>query len=328
MAFTLDTWRRQLQTRLEGWWSRVERAGATSVYAGLSAATLWPLVDASRKGELVPVALALGAVTSGVGANLIAGQIQRWKDAKRVGEPDLAAWIEERVARDANLRAALDEVLEKLEAIATAQAKLGESDRQAFTDAWRADLERLGHRPRSQAKVRGSGAIAQGKRAVAVGAGGLAAGRDVHGSVVANQIKGNVYVGAAARNRQDALGIYRGVLAAAHRHLPLRGLDAGASDPAGERARLDLAQVYIDLVTRTQIPLSRESQDVDRDPSQQCCPRAWHDVRASRTRGRLALSRRWPPTSQWSSLAIRAPASRPCAAPPIIRWYGSRGTRR
>ncbi len=163
----------------------MNRAGAISVYSGLSAAALWPVVDAAQKGELMPAVLAVGAVTSSVGANLLAAQIQRWKDrAQAVKESDVAEWIEHRASGDADLRQALDDILEKLQAMAAAQAALGERERRAFQDALRADLERLGNLPRFQATLRGSGAIAQGDRAVAAGAGGVAAGRDIRGSVV------------------------------------------------------------------------------------------------------------------------------------------------
>ncbi|HSH05519.1 MAG TPA: SUMF1/EgtB/PvdO family nonheme iron enzyme [Anaerolineae bacterium] len=44
--------------------------------------------------------------------------------------------------------------------------------------------------------------------------------------------------------------IYRRVLINQSRHLPLRGVDVGASDPAGGQNQLGLAQVYVDLDTR------------------------------------------------------------------------------
>ncbi len=156
------------------------------MYAGLSAATLWPLIEAARTGGITPVLLALGGVSSGVEANLVAGQIQRWKDrAGGTGEADVAAWVEEQVGRDDAVRQALDDILERLEAITAVQAGLGQPERQAFLDALRADLERFGNLPRFQATLHGAGAIAQGERSIAAGAGGVAVGEDVRGSVVA-----------------------------------------------------------------------------------------------------------------------------------------------
>jgi predicted NACHT family NTPase len=91
-----------------------------------------------------------------------------------------------------------------------------------------------------------SGAIAQAG-GVAAGAGGVAVRGDVHG---------NVYVGPPPRDHTQALRIYRRVLVQTSGRLPLRGVDVGASDPASGQQRLDLAQVYVNLDTKTQVPLT------------------------------------------------------------------------
>jgi len=102
----------------------------------------------------------------------------------------------------------------------------------------------------AQARVEGSGAAAQGG-GVAAGAGGVAVGGDVHG---------NIYVGPPPRDAAEALRIYRRVLLSTCRHLPLRGVDLGASDPTGAQQRFDLARVYVDLDTRTHVAVSREER--------------------------------------------------------------------
>ena len=66
-------------------------------------------------------------------------------------------------------------------------------------------------------------------------------------------ISGNIYYGKPADNPQEALRIYREVLAAGSRALPLRGVDVGVSDPASGQNALELAHVYIDLDTTTQV---------------------------------------------------------------------------
>ena len=106
--------------------------------------------------------------------------------------------------------------------------------------------------PSYQATLKGSGAIAQGEGAVAAGAGGVAAGRD---------IVGNIYFGPPPQNSAEALRIYRRVLMNACRHLPLRGMDVRTSDPTGGQQRLDLAQVYVNLDTRTQVPLTEKDKE-------------------------------------------------------------------
>jgi len=108
-----------------------------------------------------------------------------------------------------------------------------------------------GAAPGAQADVAGSGAVAQGPRAIAAGAGGVAVGGNV---------QGNVYVGPPAQDPVEALRIYRQVLVSTCQHLPLRGVDVGASDPTSGQQRLDLAQVYVDLDTKTQVSLTEKEK--------------------------------------------------------------------
>ncbi len=87
------------------------------------------------------------------------------------------------------------------------------------------------------------------------GAGAVAA---APGATAIGTVHGNVYLGPPAQDPGEALAIYCRVLVSACRHLPLRGVDIGASDPTGGQQRLDLAQVYVNLDTKTQVPLSEE----------------------------------------------------------------------
>lgn len=114
-----------------------------------------------------------------------------------------------------------------------------------------------------QAQLSGSGAIAQGPGAVAVGAGGIGVGRDVRQSVLITgdgNVVGNIYMGPPTQDPTEALAIYRRVLVSACRHLPLRGVDIGASDPTSGQKPLELAQVYVDLDTKTQVPITSEEK--------------------------------------------------------------------
>ena len=100
-----------------------------------------------------------------------------------------------------------------------------------------------------QAKLAGSGAVAHGPGAVAAGAGGVA---------VAGDVRGNVYVGSPPRNPEEALAIYRRVLAQTCGRLPLRGIDVGAADASKGQQPLGLANVYVELDTTTRLDLERE----------------------------------------------------------------------
>jgi len=99
------------------------------------------------------------------------------------------------------------------------------------------------------AKPEGDGAIAQGTGAKAVGKDGIL-------------IEGNVYMGPEPENPEEALAIYRRVLANQTNSLPLRGVDVGASDPGSSQAQIGLVNVYVDLVTRTRIEM--EEEDIDK----------------------------------------------------------------
>jgi formylglycine-generating enzyme required for sulfatase activity/energy-coupling factor transporter ATP-binding protein EcfA2 len=86
----------------------------------------------------------------------------------------------------------------------------------------------------------GSGAIAQGEGSTAASDHSLAIGGNVYG---------DVYQGPPPKDGEEALAIYRSVLAYTTSRLSLRGLDRGASDASRKQAPLDLAQVYVDLDT-------------------------------------------------------------------------------
>jgi hypothetical protein len=115
---------------------------------------------------------------AGVGGNLIANRLQRWKD-----ETDAARQLTAEVATEPVLRAELDAVLEQLDAVAQARDALPAAERQWFTETLRTELTRLGNASHYTAQLTGSGAIAQGPGAVAAGQGGIAIGGSVHGNV-------------------------------------------------------------------------------------------------------------------------------------------------
>ena len=94
---------------------------------------------------------------------------------------------------------------------------------------------------KSSATVSGSGAIAQ-TGGVAAGAGGTAIGGDMYG---------NIYQGEPPQDHTEALRIYCEMFVKSHRHLPMRGVDVGASDPQQGQRQLDLDRVYVALKTKT-----------------------------------------------------------------------------
>jgi len=126
--------------------------------------------------------MALGSVAGGIGGDLIAGQVQRWKE--RADQAEVAGWVAEHASANPELREALDDVLEKLDTLAQAQAGMGEADRRWFAETLREEMSRLGNLARFEAALSGSGAIAQREGARAVGQGGVLVEGDVYGDVV------------------------------------------------------------------------------------------------------------------------------------------------
>ncbi len=180
MSFTLNVWKEKAAGGLRqagDWLERRKTQDAPQLlYGALCGLSLWPLVEAAQAGELLPVMVALGSVAGGVGGNLIAEQLQRWKD--RADESQVAEWVIEHAPDDADLRDALDDILEKLDAVAQAQAGLSERDRGWFTETLREELAQLGNLTRFE------GVIAQGTGARAVGQVGVWVEGDVGGDVV------------------------------------------------------------------------------------------------------------------------------------------------
>jgi formylglycine-generating enzyme required for sulfatase activity/energy-coupling factor transporter ATP-binding protein EcfA2 len=103
----------------------------------------------------------------------------------------------------------------------------------------------------NQAKNTGSGAIAQGE--------GSTAASD-HSIAIRGNVYGDVYQGPAPKDGNEALAIYRAVLAYLTGRLSLRGLDMGVSDASRKQAPLDLAQVYVDLDTTFMVPTVQDGK--------------------------------------------------------------------
>jgi len=183
--FTLETWKEQTskQTqKIKAWLERVRRNPAPYLlYSGLCGMTLWPLIDAMQKGQTLGAMMALGTAAAGVGGNLLANQVQHWKD--QADEATVAQWVVEQAPNNPELRDALDDILEKLDAIPQARAGLSETERDWFNQTLQKELAQLGNLKRFEATLTGSGAIAQ-NHSVAATTGGVAVGGDVHGHIV------------------------------------------------------------------------------------------------------------------------------------------------
>ncbi|MCP4694249.1 MAG: hypothetical protein GY859_39815, partial [Desulfobacterales bacterium] len=280
MTFTPEIWKKQVSERLghfSDWLKkRGEREVPHLVYGGLCGMTLRPLVKAAQSGSFLPAMLALGGIAGGVGGNLIASQLEKWKE--RADESEVHDWAAEQAPNNPDLRDALDAIMEQFDVMAEARAGLDEKERAWFSETLAKELQQLGNLPRYQAELTGDGAIAQGAGARAVGKDAILVEGDVNGDVIGksktilfnqeNQrvgtqynIKGDLHQGAAPENDEEALRIYREFLARTCSNVSLRGIDRGTCDPGSLENPLGLANVYIDLNTTT--PKSKKGEKVD-----------------------------------------------------------------
>ncbi len=239
MAFDLMIWQEKMRARLPGWKARLARAGVTSAYAGVSALALWPVVEAARQGEWAALA-ALGGVLAGLGSNLLANQLQGWKD-----EADAAKQLAAALPANPALRAEMDEVLEKLDALGEAGRALGEADQAWFVETLRAEIPKLGSRIThiNMTNVQDGSAVALGDGAVAVGRDGVYIGGPVYGSVTIHKAADPRRL--EAENTDAARQQYLKNLARDLQFLPLVAL---GSDPESDRD-ITLEEVYITLNT-------------------------------------------------------------------------------
>ena len=161
---------RQNLTRLAG---SLRRLAPDTLYGFLAAATLLPVVTAANQGDFAALAT-LGSVIGGVGGNLVANQIQAWKDRSQA---ELAADLQQAATSHPAWRDELDKVLERLDAIQAVRQTLEAADRTWFQDALKQELTALGNLSKFEAQLSGTGAIAQGDRATAAQSRSIAAQR-------------------------------------------------------------------------------------------------------------------------------------------------------
>ena len=184
MAFDIEAWKERATASVRGIGDLLKRATSGTpyvVYGALCTLSLWPLVEAARQGELLPVMMALGGVAGSVGGNLIANQIQASKDkADADGQNEMGDWIATEVPVNEELRNALDAINEQLGTMNATQKVL---DSQQIT-ALRQELQALGNLPRFEAVLTGGSAFAQGAGAQAVAQGGmLVTTGNMHGDI-------------------------------------------------------------------------------------------------------------------------------------------------
>ncbi len=242
----LQSWKEAITRRLRDSAHFLKMKTPGTLYGMLAASSLLPVITAFNGGD--PSALiALGGVVGGVGGNLLANQIQGWKDRS---EAELAEELGQLAATQPEWQETLDAILTQLETPRTVQNILAEADKEWFTRTLRQELTALGNLGRYQqfftsntATLSGSGGLAQGKGAVAAGAGGVAVGGDVHGDVNIN----NQLIDPAAPDSASLETAYLSHLFTQMQALSLGGVDPKLASDA--QVRLSLNAVYTALLT-------------------------------------------------------------------------------
>ncbi|MFN8473874.1 MAG: SUMF1/EgtB/PvdO family nonheme iron enzyme [Anaerolineae bacterium] len=138
----LNTWKQAARDRLVAIRDAFRGRAPGTLYGALSAAAILPVVAAVNQGDFAAL-VALTGVVGGVGGNLIANQIQAWKDKS---EAEIAANLTEKAQADDQWREALDTLIEKLDVVAAVEVGLSQADQQWFQETLQAEVERLGSR--------------------------------------------------------------------------------------------------------------------------------------------------------------------------------------
>ena len=132
----LNTWQTRVRERLQASAATIRGLAPGTLYGFLAGSTLLPLVAAVNQGDYAAL-ITLGGIASGVGGNLIANQVQAWKDRS---DAELSAEVGELAAESAEWRQAIDAVMTAVETPRIMQAILSDADRDWFVRTLRDEL--------------------------------------------------------------------------------------------------------------------------------------------------------------------------------------------
>ncbi|MEA3397957.1 MAG: SUMF1/EgtB/PvdO family nonheme iron enzyme, partial [Chloroflexota bacterium] len=233
-SFTLKIW----QARVAAWWraksphwrQQLQRGGVQTTYGLLTASAFLPLLEAYSQ-QPGPAITTLVGLVGGVGSNLVANVVQGAYDRATASQQ-----IEQEIAENPGLRAEYEALLGKLDVLGAAQAALG-AQWAGFEAQLREELARLGGELRVET---GGGAVIFGSVKVQ------------YGDFVARDKHVHYHAAPPPPDLTSLREAYLRQVVKRTTHLPLRGLDAGAGDPA-KAQRPRLAQVYVGLDTQTRV---------------------------------------------------------------------------
>jgi len=252
MAF-LEDWKGQAKKRLAAWGRTFDAGSARLIYASVVGLSLWPVYQAAQRGDnpFVIGGTLLG-VAGAVGCNLIANQLQSWRD-KTYTEDEFVADIKDKI-QDPGFRNEVDGVLTGLDAIVAAKQEMSPEVRARFAEALREELRQLGNLSKFEAQLGEGAAMAIGEHAQAVGNGVLINGNvggDVMGPGAKKLEKHTHYHPTAAPEKGGSQKRLREVylewVFERDGKLALEGIDPAMA--TGQKEPMRLNDVYTSLMT-------------------------------------------------------------------------------
>lgn len=257
MPFNLDQWKASLKEKLQDWKERMERTGVNSAYYFLAGVSLLPVAQTVHSGDWSGLAVLGASLGGAVSTNLLANIVQKAKDKSDV---EIAQLLQNEVKSFPELKAEIEVILQKLDALNEAEKVLSQADKAWFAERIQRELKSLNSGIKYEATLTGDGAIAQGDGAMAAGSGSIIIGGDVSTATImqgenARKIDAGTYIEKQVveapkpdpkKNKTEAAR--RAFLERIRKHcqaLPLAAL--GSEDGDGDEVTLD--QVYIDLDT-------------------------------------------------------------------------------
>ena len=188
--FSSERWGNRIKELVEAFGRKIEQKSPHFIYGMMGGLTLWPLVEgiahATQSGQSMPLAVytSLGTIAGGLGGNLIAEQLQRWKDrADQPTQEEVSTWVAETAPTNPELREALDKLITHFEVIQQTEKQLTPTDRDWFIETLQTELQKLPPTTQTTLTVR-DGEIAHGNDNIIVAKQGSHVGRDVNAPVV------------------------------------------------------------------------------------------------------------------------------------------------
>lgn len=238
MPFNLETWKAQASQRLgeaKTWLGRRASENAPLLaYSTLGMLCLAPLANALANPNMTTMVEA-ATVLSGLGSNLLAGELQKWKDAPADQRDEtlresLAVSLLAQNENSQQLRKDLDKVLQTLDALSETRKHLPPAEQPDFAAQWQQEVQRIG----SQVLIQGDWVM----------------GDKVMGDKIGQQINHHHYATPdPALKYAETRRAYLRWLANEVNRVPLHEVDPQQNNPKADAIQLKLCDVYIGLDT-------------------------------------------------------------------------------